>query len=46
MSYFLEPCTSSKNKIKVELNLYNYATNIHLKISIDFDTHNLLKKMI
>ena len=26
MSYFTEPCPRSKNKIKVELDLSNYAT--------------------
>ena len=28
MSYFPEPYTHGKNKIKVELDLYNYATNL------------------
>ena len=31
MSYFLEPYTRSKNKIKVKLDLSNYATKFELK---------------
>ena len=31
MSYFPEPYTCSQNKIKVELNLSNYATKSDLK---------------
>ena len=31
MSYFIEPCPRSKNKIKVELDLSNYATKSGLK---------------
>ena len=35
ISYFSKPCTRSKNKIKVELDLSNYATKPHLKNVID-----------
>ena len=31
MSYFPEPCTHSKNKIKAELDLSNYTTKFDLK---------------
>ena len=31
MSFFPKPYTHSKNKIKVELGLYNYATRPNLK---------------
>ena len=32
MSYFPEPCTHSKSKVKVELNLSNYAAKSDLKM--------------
>ena len=31
MNYFPEPCSHSKTKIKVELDLSNYATKFNLK---------------
>ena len=31
MSYFAEPYDHSKNEIKVDLNLFNYATKSDLK---------------
>ena len=35
MSYFPEPHTRSKNKIKVELDQYNYAAKSDLKSGVD-----------
>ena len=40
MSYFSEPYTHSKSKIKVELNLSNYATT-DLKNATDVDLGSL-----
>ena len=46
MSYFPEPYTHSKNKLKVELDLYNYATKYDLKSATGVDTSkNLLKRL-
>ena len=46
MSYFPEPYTHSKNKLKVELDLYNYATKSDLKSATGVDTSkNLLKRL-
>ena len=42
---FSEPCTRSKNKIKFELDLSNYATKFHLKSSTGVDTSNFAKKV-
>ena len=44
MSYFPEPYTRSKNKIKVELGLPNCATKSDLKSSIGLDTSDFAKK--
>ena len=44
MSCFPEPDTSRKNKIKVELNLSNYATKSSLKNTIGVDTSNFKRK--
>ena len=44
MSYFPDPYTHSKNKIKVELDLSNYPTKSHLKNAIDGDTSEFSKK--
>ena len=44
MSYFPEPYTRSKNKIKVELELSNYATKSDLKSATGVDTSRLAKK--
>ena len=38
VSYFPEPYTRSKNKIKVELHLSNYATKSYLKNATGVDT--------
>ena len=38
MSYFPEPYTRSKNKLKVKLALSNYATKSYLKSAKDVDT--------
>ena len=37
-NYFLEPYDHNKNKIKVELDLSNYATKPDLKKATGFDT--------
>ena len=44
MNYFPEPYTHSKNKIKVELALSNYATKCDLKNPAGFDASNFAKK--
>ena len=46
MSYFAEPYTHSRNKIKVELNFSNYAIKSDLKLVTGIDTPNLLKRFI
>ena len=38
MSYFAEAYTGSKNKMKVELDLSNYATKFDLKNAASIDT--------
>ena len=43
--YFPEP-KSSGGRVKVELNLSNYATKADLKIATSLDTPNLLKILI
>ena len=43
MSYFL-PYRNSKNKIEVELDLFNYATKSDLKNATGVDTSELAKK--
>ena len=43
--YFPEP-KSSGGRVKVELNLSNYATKADLKIATGPDTPNLLKILI
>ena len=45
MSYFPEPYTRSKNKIKVELDLYNYARKFS-KMQQMLIHQNLLKRLI
>ena len=46
MSYFPEPYTDSKNKLKVELDLYNYETKSDLTSATGVDTSkNLLKRL-
>ena len=44
MSYFPEPYTGSKNKIKVELDLSYYATKSNLKNATGVDTSDFAKK--
>ena len=44
MSCFPELHTRSKNKIKVELDLSNYAAKSDLKSATDADTSNFTKK--
>ena len=44
MSYFPEPHALSKNKIKVELDLSNYATKSNLKNKISVDISHFAKK--
>ena len=44
MSYFPEPYTYSKNKIKVELDLANYATKSDLRIGTGANTPKFAKK--
>ena len=44
MSYFTEPYTHSKNKIKFELDLSNYATKSDLKNASGVDTSGFAKK--
>ena len=46
MSYFREPFDYSLNKIRVELNLTNYATNSDLRKQQVLIHHNLLKRLI
>ena len=43
--YFLEP-KSSREKVKVELDLSNYATKADFKIATDVDISKLLKRLI
>ena len=44
MSYFSEPHPHSKNKITVELDLSNYATQSDLKSGTGIDTSKYAKK--
>ena len=44
MSYFPEPYTRRKSKIKVELDLSNYATKSNLKNKISVDISHFAKK--
>ena len=44
MSYFPEPYTRSKNKIKAELDLFNYSTKFDLKNATGVDTSKFAKK--
>ena len=46
MSYFPEPYTGSKNKIKVELYLANYAAKSDLKKAKGLIHQILLKRLI
>ena len=46
MSYFPQPYTRSKSKIKVELDLSNYATKSDLKKQEAPMHQNLLKKLM
>ena len=43
MSYFSEPYTGSKNKLKFALDLPNYATTSDLKNVAGVDTSNFAK---
>ena len=45
MSFFPEPYTHSKNKIKVELDLSNYATKSDLKNATCVDTSQFVTKV-
>ena len=45
MSYFPEAYSWSKNKIKIGLDLSNYATKSDLKNTTDLDTSNFAKKV-
>ena len=45
MSCSPEPYTRSKNKIKIELNLANYAAKSDLKKPKGADTSNFVKKV-
>ena len=44
MSYFPEPCSDNKNKIKLKLDLSNYATKSDLKGVPGIDTQKFAKK--
>ena len=44
MSYFPDPYTRSKSKIKVELDLSNYVTNSDLRNVTDVDTSQFAKR--
>ena len=44
MSYFPERYSHSKNKIKLKIDLSNYATKSGLKSATGFDTSKLAKK--
>ena len=45
-SYFPEPYNRSRNKIKVELDLSNYATKSDLKNATGVDTSKFVKKLV
>ena len=45
-SYFPEPYNRSRNKIKVELDLSNYATRSDLKNAAGVDTSKFVKKLV
>ena len=45
MRYFAEPYNRSKSKIKVELNLYNYATKSDLKTATPVDISKFGKEL-
>ena len=44
--YFPEPYNRSRNKIKVELDLSNYATRSDLKNATGVDTSKFVKKLV
>ena len=46
MSYYLEPYSHIKNKIKVELELSNYATKKHLEHATGVGTSDLAARKI
>ena len=43
MSYFPEPCTHSKSKVKVELNLSHYAAKSDLKMQQALGHQNFIR---
>ena len=43
LSYLPETCARNKNRIKVELELSNYAAKSDLKKALDVDTSNFAK---
>ena len=45
MSYFPEPCIHSKNKIRFELDLSNYARKSDLESATGVDTPKFAKKI-
>ena len=45
MSYFSEQCTSSKSKIKIELDLSNYVTKSDLRGTAGVDRSDFAKKV-
>ena len=45
MSYYPEPDSYGRNKIKVELDLYNYATKSNIKNVTGVDTPKFAKKI-
>ena len=44
MSHLLEPCSHRENKIKIELDLCNYATKSNLKSATCIDKSKFNKK--
>ena len=45
MSYYLEPDNNSRNKMKVQLDLFTYAENSEVKIAAGVDTLSFAKKV-
>ena len=45
MSYYLEPDDNSRNKMKVQLDLFTYAENSEVKIAAGVDTLSFAKKV-
>ena len=46
MSYYSEPCSHSRDKVKVVLDLSNYATKKELEHAVGVDTSHLAAEKV